>query len=107
MKNDGAADLSIGAIAGASAPFQHNKRHMLEPDHIAGGKLFRNCSVSPTGGGTFSANLGIPSNDPDETTVNAQLSGASRMSWVLTSVSGNGNLGSWADAGGKTGLASR
>ena len=105
MKNDGAADLSIGAIAGASAPFS------ITSDTCSNQTISpaASCSVTvrfaPTGGGTFSANLGIPSNDPDETTVNAQLSGASPNVVFVTSVSGNGNLGSWADAGGKTGLA--
>jgi hypothetical protein len=80
VKNDGTANLIIGAVSlGGTNPDQFERRSdKCSKKTLAPGA---SCTVAarfkPTASGAKTANLIIPSNDPDENPVNVSLTGGS------------------------------
>ena len=75
VRNDGTADLVLGTVGNPSTPYSKTS------DHCSGEVLnpTESCSItilfSPSAGGTFNSSFTIPSNDPDEPSVEVSLSG--------------------------------
>ena len=75
IQNTGNGSLRIGQISGASQPFS------IYTDTCSNATLSasQTCSVkvrfSPTGTGSFTASLSVPSNDPDSGTLHINVSG--------------------------------
>jgi len=101
ISNTGTADLVIGTLSMTGA----NASEFIKQNDNCSGKTvasFTNCTVeavfTPTSAGSKSANLSIPSNDPDTSNLNVPLSGTSvpvsvSLSPDSTSIPRGGTLG--------------
>ena len=84
IKNDGNADLVVGAITQPSQPFSKIQ------DNCSGQTIAPNatCTVmyrfAPTTLGNFSSSSNIPSNDPDENPVTLTLNGIGSVYYTIT-----------------------
>jgi len=76
VRNDGTAALTINSIGNVAAPFIRNHNCPISPSTLGvGGSCTITLQFTPTAGGSTAANVIILSDDPDEGTVDVNISG--------------------------------
>ncbi len=75
VRNDGSANLIIGAITSPSLPFSKIADNCSGETLSPGARCTVTYQFSPTSAGTFASNSNIPSNDPDDNPVIVSLNG--------------------------------
>ena len=108
VSNTGTGSLTIGTIdiIGADASQFSKQNDNVSGQTISpGGSATLEVVFSPTSIGTKTAALSIPSNDPDEATVNVALSGTGiQQTQSVATATGTGAATFTTDSGGITGL---